>query len=181
MHRVWGTGGLSPWRAVFSGVTENLRKVVILGVTPDEKGFGPGGSNAGQMVVVVGDNGRILYTNDGGNVWQKLERVTPEHLVSIQFNAFDDFFYNSAGNDLTPEYSYFEETDSGQARHLIYMADTCHHHTHIYIYNTHILSGQALPFGNGIATGSVLYDWLSLTGDCGFGSPNTGAQVCIHA
>ena len=144
--RKTSNGGLSPWRSVFCGVTENLRKVVIVGVTHSEQGFGPGGANGGEYVVVVGDNGRVLYSNDGGNVWQKLERVTPEHLVSIQFNAFDDFYYADGGDDLTTEANLFEAPDAG----------------------------QALPFGNGIATGSIMYDWMSKKGDCGIASPNTG-------
>ena len=63
--------------------------MVILGVTPVERGYGAGGSNAGQQAVVVGDNGRILYTSDGGNTWEIPDRVSPEHLVAVQPNALD--------------------------------------------------------------------------------------------
>ena len=52
-------------------------------MTPDERGFGAGGSNAGSQAVIVGDNGRILYTNDGGNTWEIPDRVSPEHLVGL--------------------------------------------------------------------------------------------------
>ena len=35
-------------------------------------------------------------------------------------------------------------------------------------------AGAALPFGNGVATGAVMYDWMARTGVCGDGSPNAG-------
>ena len=66
-------------------------------------------------------------TIDGGTTWEKLERATPEHLVSIQFNAFDDNKYFNT-NVATTEASYFEEGTE-----------------------------YALPFGNGIATGAIMY------------------------
>ena len=142
--RFTSNGGLSPWRTRFSGVQENLRKVVIIEVTHQSGGNG-------DHAVVVGDNGRVLRTSDSGNTWEKLERVTPEHLVSIQFNAFDDYFYAQGGLDLTTEYNYFETA-----------------------------AGHALPFANGIATGSVMYDWMAKTGSCGLGSPNTGATAATR-
>eukprot|EP00322_Chrysochromulina_rotalis_P026525 CAMPEP_0115841612 /NCGR_PEP_ID=MMETSP0287-20121206/7376_1 /TAXON_ID=412157 /ORGANISM="Chrysochromulina rotalis, Strain UIO044" /LENGTH=1520 /DNA_ID=CAMNT_0003295259 /DNA_START=20 /DNA_END=4582 /DNA_ORIENTATION=- len=141
--RYTSNGGQSPWRTLFSGVLENLNKVIIIGVAWDDAGFGTK-ENAGSQAVVVGDNGRVLYTSDGGNTWEKLERVTPEHLVAIQFNAFDDFFYYQGGQELTQEFSLFED------------------------------SNMNLPFGNGIATGSVMYDWMAYSGSCGYGSPNDG-------
>jgi hypothetical protein len=142
--RYTANGGDSPWRTLFSGVLENLNKVVIIGVTFDEQGYGTGGVNAGSQAVVVGDNGRVLYTNDAGNTWQKLERVTPEHLISVQFNAFDDYYYFTGGLEFAAESVYFE--DGGEMR---------------------------MPFGNGIATGAVMYDWMAYTGQCGFGSAET--------
>ena len=153
--RYTANGGDSPWRTLFSGVLENLNKVVIIGVTPvqdgEEQGYGTGGANAGSQAVVVGDNGRVLYTNDAGNTWQKLERVTPEHLISIQFNAFDDFYYFTGGPVFAAESVYFEDGVE-----------------------------KKLPFGNGIATGAVMYDWMAYTGQCGFGSPNDG-QACTRS
>ena len=44
--RFTSNGGLSPWRTLFSGVRENLRKVVILGVVPESVGFGDFGGSA---------------------------------------------------------------------------------------------------------------------------------------
>jgi hypothetical protein len=93
----------------------------------------------------------VLYTNDAGNTWQKLERVTPEHLISVQFNAFDDYYYFTGGLEFAAESVYFE--DGGEMR---------------------------MPFGNGIATGAVMYDWMAYTGQCGFGSPNDG-QACTRS
>lgn len=145
--RYTANGGTAPWRTLFSGVQEHLRKVVILGVTHAEEGFGAGGRNAGQQACVVGDNGRVLHTMDGGNTWEKLSRVTPEHLVSIQFNAFDDFAYRTSLEKVTSDYRYFDQADE-----------------------------LALPFGNGIAVGSVLYDYTQLEGGCGLGAPNSGFE-----
>ena len=128
--RYTANGGQSPFRTLFSGVQENLRKVVIIGATYEKKGYGVGGDNAGQQAVVVGDNGRVLYTNDGGNSWEKLPRTTPEHLISIQFNAFDDFYYARGGSDITSAFRSFDDSE-----------------------------GMTLPFGNGIAMGSTMYEW----------------------
>ena len=110
---------------------ENLRKVVIINEMHSQVAFGTGagGSAQGQKAVIIGDNGRVLFTGDGGNTWEKLPRVTPEHLVSIQFNPFDDFYYEPDGNP----------TGSPQTNEFS--------------------GGMHLPFGNGIATGSVLYNW----------------------
>ena len=33
-------------------------------------GTGAGGTAQGQKAVVIGDNGRVLYTGDGGNTWE---------------------------------------------------------------------------------------------------------------
>ena len=117
-------------------------------MTWEESAFGAGGSNHGNQAVVVGDNGRVLYTNDGGNTWEKLERMTPEHLVAVQFNAMDDFHYFQGSSDLSADGLYFDLPDNG----------------------------RAMPFGNGIATGAVMYDWSSRAGggSCGVGTPNTG-------
>ena len=128
--RYTSNGGASPWRTLFSGVKENLRKVVIINEMHSQVAFGTGaGGSAQGQAVIIGDNGRVLFTGDGGNTWEKLPRVTPEHLVSIQFNPFDDFYYEPDGNP----------TGSPQTNEFS--------------------GGMHLPFGNGIATGSVLYNW----------------------
>ena len=192
--RFTSNGGDSPWRTRFSGVQENLRKIVIIQVRPSMPtgvsfssplvfpglsvgplpGLSVGPSRGldfasplthdvplfitlpiqvthahggnGDHAVAIGDNGRVIRTSDGGNTWEKLERTTPEHLVAIQFNAFDDYYYAVGGSDLTPEYTFFEGAE-----------------------------GKAMPFGNGVATGTVLYDWMARTGSCGVGSPNSGS------
>ena len=146
--RFTSNGGASPWRSRFSGVQENLRKVVIIGVTPgDAANENDGG---GEQAVAVGDNGRVIRTNDGGITWEKLERVTPEHLVAVQFNAFDDYSYANAVD------SEYLSDDS-----LLFEGD----------------NNYLLPFGNGVATGVVLFNWMQKTGACGVGSPNSGTAT----
>ena len=137
-------GGL-PWSNRFSGVTENLRKVVIIGLTHStDKG-------TGENAVVIGDNGRVLRTFDSGNKWEKLERVTPEHLISLQFNAFDDYAYAREGSDLSLD----------TKEYLSWSPDANH--------------GRQLPWSNGIATGAFMYNWPSKRGvTCGLANPNTG-------
>ena len=71
MIRYTSNGGASPWRTLFSGVKENLRKVVIINEMHSQVAFGTGagGSAQGQKAVIIGDNGRVLFTGDGGNTW----------------------------------------------------------------------------------------------------------------